>query len=173
MSGQLGFIHRGRYTEAALPRGKSTVPKHLQYIMWATAALVTQTFSHAAVGLYQAARQDLELVEMKDDVTNNLSVSQLQAWVLVASFEMERMHLRRAWMSIGRAVRLAILLRFHLLDVDDMDPVLDPYERVAPPQDWTEKEEWKAAFWGAYMADRYASLGYGLPPSLDDREVSI
>ncbi|KAI9728139.1 MAG: hypothetical protein M1828_004600 [Chrysothrix sp. TS-e1954] len=172
MHGQLGFIHQARYRAAAHPRTQSKVPKHLQYAMWALVSIVTQNnYSHAASGLYQAARQELERVEMQDEVRSNLNVSQLQAWVLIAAFEMARMHLHRAWMSIGRAIRLALLLRLHMLDLDDHDPVFDASERVCPPRDWTEKEEWKAAFWGAYMADRYSSLGFGLPPSLDERDI--
>jgi hypothetical protein len=43
---------------------------------------------------------------------------------------------------------------------------------LAPPQDWTEREERRRTFWMAFCMDKYASIGTGWPMTIDERDVT-
>lgn len=48
---------------------------------------------------------------------------------------------------------------------------LDVKQCLAPPSDWTEKEERRRTFWMAFCEDRYASIGTGWPMTIDERDI--
>ena len=72
-------------------------------------------------------------------------------------------------MSVSRATRLALMM-----GLNRMDGVgIDVKQCLAPPRDWTEREERRRAFWTAYCSDRFASVGTGWPMIVDERDVSL
>lgn len=77
------------------------------------------------------------------------------------------MYFPRAWQSVGRAIRLAQMMGLHRLD----GAGLAVKQALAPPRDWTDREERRRTFWMAYCADRYASIGTGWPMVVEDRDV--
>lgn len=48
---------------------------------------------------------------------------------------------------------------------------LDVKQCVAPPRDWTEKEERRRTFWMAFCEDRYVSIGTGWPMTIDENDI--
>lgn len=48
---------------------------------------------------------------------------------------------------------------------------LDAKQCIAPPRDWTEKEERRRTFWMAFCEDRYASIGTGWPMIIDENDI--
>lgn len=48
---------------------------------------------------------------------------------------------------------------------------LDVKQCLAPPKDWTEREERRRTFWMAFCQDRYASIGTGWPMTIDERDI--
>jgi hypothetical protein len=77
------------------------------------------------------------------------------------------MYFPRAWLSVGRGVRLAQMMQLHRVDGIG----LDVKQCLPPPKDWTEREERRRTFWVAFCADRYASIGTGWPMTIDERDV--
>ena len=97
-----------------------------------------------------------------------MTVGHAQAWVLISSYEFKMMYFPRAWMSVGRACRMALML-----GLNRMDGVgLDVKQCIPPPRDWTDREERRRTFWMAYCVDRYASIGTGWPMVIDEKDVS-
>lgn len=97
-----------------------------------------------------------------------MTVGHAQAWVLISSYEFKMMYFPRAWMSVGRACRMALML-----GLNRMDGVgLDVKQCIPPPRDWTDREERRRTFWMAYCVDRYASIGTGWPMIIDEKDVS-
>jgi hypothetical protein len=110
----------------------------------------------------------MELDEMKGQGEAFVSVAHAQAWVLISAYEFKMMYFPRAWMSVGRAARLVLMMGLNRVD----GVGLDVKQCLPPPRDWTEREERRRAFWMAYNVDRYASIGTGWPMSIDERDVS-
>ncbi|KAL8684091.1 MAG: hypothetical protein Q9224_006624 [Gallowayella concinna] len=73
----------------------------------------------------------------------------------------------RAWSSVGRAVRLAMMMGLNRID----GVGLDVKQVLHPPRDWTEGEERRRTFWMGYCVDRYASMGTGWPMAVDERDI--
>ena len=91
-----------------------------------------------------------------------------QAWSLVATYEASKTLFSRAWMSVGRAVRLAQMLGLHRLDGDDTTG-----KNILPAaNDWIELEERRRTFWATFYGDRWAASGTGWPMIIDDDDVS-
>jgi hypothetical protein len=98
-----------------------------------------------------------------------ISVYYAQAWALIANYEASKTLFSRAWMSVGRAVRLSQMLGLHRLDGEN---VHEKKNIMTPPKDWIELEERRRTFWGAFYGDRWASSGTGWPMVIADDDVS-
>jgi hypothetical protein len=86
----------------------------------------------------------------------------------MAAYEASKTLFSRAWLSVGRTVRLAQMLGLHRLDGDHSAGK----NILAPPKDWIELEERRRTFWAAFYGDRWASSGTGWPMVVDDNDVS-
>jgi hypothetical protein len=96
------------------------------------------------------------------------TVAHCQTWILIMLYEFKLMYFPRAWVSAGRATRLAQMMGLHRLD----GVGLDVKQCIPPPKDWTEREERRRTFWQAFIGDRSASIGTGWPMTIDERDVS-
>lgn len=98
-----------------------------------------------AAALYRAARSSLEAAETEKPG----SLSELpfiQTWILIIIYEFRHVDFFRAWMTAGRAIRLAKALHMHMMDapspcqqptrrpgfVSTMSPTCDAIEIVRP-----------------------------------------
>jgi hypothetical protein len=136
--------------------------------MWCLAASITDKYLHLHNVLYQRARKYIEFDEMRGHGERLLTIAHSQCWSLIATYEFKFMYFPKAWMSSGRATRLAQMLGLHRLDHNG----LAVKQCLAPPRDWTEREERRRTFWLAFCTDRYASLGTGWPMVVDEKDVS-
>lgn len=93
----------------------------------------------------------------------------VQAWCIIANYEFKLMYFPRAWMSTGRAARLAQMMGLHKVDAD----TLNTKQAMPPPANWSEREERRRTFWVAFCIDRYASIGTGWPMMVDEQDVSL
>jgi hypothetical protein len=66
-------------------------------------------------------------------------------------------------MSVGKCVRIALMIGLHQLDVNSGTP---------QNQNWIDAEEGRRTFWASYFADRYASTLSKRPFSYQDADVS-
>lgn len=142
-------------------------PVGLRYMMWCMAASVTDKYDAMTEHFYARARKYLQMDEMKGHGESVITVGVCQAWILVALYEFKLMYFPRAWLSVGRACRLAQMMGLHRLD----GAGLDVKQCIPPPRDWTEREERRRTFWMAFCCDRYASIGTGWPMTVDERDV--
>ncbi|KAI9891827.1 MAG: hypothetical protein M1814_002392 [Vezdaea aestivalis] len=160
------MIHEGRYRASCNLTANMRPAIHLRYAMWCLAATVSAPHSHLADALYQRSRKYLELAEMNNVGEAMIGIQTCQCWSLVASYEFKLMYFPRAWMSTGRACRMAQMMGLYRLDAGG----LDVKQCIPPPRDWIEREERRRTFWMAFCQDRYASVGTGWPMVLDEKD---
>ncbi|KAF2856322.1 C6 transcription factor-like protein Prf [Plenodomus tracheiphilus IPT5] len=161
------MVHRPRFMAALNLAPQMRPPICLRYIMWTLAASVADKYEALAEHFYQRARKYAQLDEMKGHGESTITLSHCQTWVLTCTYEFKQMYFPRAWLSAGRAVRLAQMMQLHRLD----GAGLDVKQCLFPPKDWTEREERRRTFWLAFAIDRYASIGTGWPMIIDERDV--
>ena len=143
-------------------------PVCLRYALWTHAAHVSPKYSALTPHFYARARKYAEQDELRGFGESMITVTHCQCWSVIASFEFKMMYFPRAWMSVGRAGRLALLMSLNSQD----RAAIDVKQALPPPRDWTEREERRRTFWLAFCQDRYASVGTGWPMMFDERDVS-
>lgn len=163
------IIHRPRYYAALNLAPNMRPPICLRYIMWCNAASVSDKYFFLHNHFYQRARKYAEADEMKGFGENIVSVAHCQTWIFIGTYEFRMIYFPRAWLSVGKAARLALMLGLNRLD----GVGLDVKQSILPPKDWTEREERRRSFWGAFATDRYSSVGTGWPILIDENDVSI
>ncbi|KAI9684761.1 MAG: hypothetical protein M1829_000136 [Trizodia sp. TS-e1964] len=161
------MIHRPRYYAAMNLAPNMRPPICLRYAMWCLASSVTEKYIGLQEHFYHRARKYAELDELKGHGETMASIAHSQAWTLMATYEFKMMYFPRAWMSSGRASRLALMLGLHRLD----GAGLDVKQCLPPPKDWTEREERRRTFWMAFCNDRYASIGTGWPMMIEEKDI--
>lgn len=163
----LPIIHRPRFMAAMNLAPHMRPPVCLRYIMWTLAASVTDKYDGLQQHFYQRARKYAQMDEMKGHGESTITLAHCQAWILTSTYEFKQMYFPRAWLSAGRAVRLAQMMQLHRLD----GAGLDVKQCLPPPKDWTEREERRRTFWMAFCVDRYASIGTGWPMTIDESDI--
>lgn len=161
----LPMIHKYRYL-AAMNLAPTMRPSvSLRYAMWTLAASITDKYIDLKDVFYQRSRKYVEMDEMKGHGEHMITVAQSQTHTLLASYEFKMMYFPRAWMSTGKAIRLAQMMGLHRLD----GVGLDVKQCLPAARDWTESEERRRTFWMAFCSDRYASIGTGWPMTIDEK----
>ncbi|KAJ5679427.1 hypothetical protein N7462_007671 [Penicillium macrosclerotiorum] len=163
----LPIIHRPRYYSALNLAPHMRPPICLRYMMWSHAASVTDKYFFLHHHFYQRSRKYAEMDEMKGFGEGVVSLAHCQTWILIGTYEFRMIYFPRAWLSVGKATRLALMMGLHRLD----GAGLDVKQSILPPKDWTEREERRRVFWMAFCTDRYASIGTGWPMVIDENDV--
>lgn len=133
--------------------------------MWTLASLLSAQFQYLQESLYQSTTQMLNGICLSSPGHDRFDKEQIQAWLLIAVYELMRSFHRQAWMSTGRAFRLVQLLRLHGLD--------SPTEATSPDEDFIDTEEKRRAFWMAYFLDHLFSICNNWPITLGEHVVSF
>ena len=167
MHPSLPMIHKGRFLTSMDLAPHMRPPVCLRYAMWMHACSITAKYSAYTEHFYARARKYSEQDEMRGHGESIITLAHCQCWTLLACYEFKLMYFPRAWMSIGRASRLAQMMGLHRQDRVG----LDVKQTLPPPRDWTDREERRRTFWMAFCQDRYASIGTGWPMTFEEADI--
>ena len=167
MHPSLPMIHKGRFLMSMDLAPHMRPPVCLRYAMWMHACSITAKYSAYTEHFYARARKYAEQDEMRGHGEGIITLAHCQCWTLLACYEFKVMYFPRAWMSIGRASRLAQMMGLHRQDRVG----LDVKQTLPPPRDWTDREERRRTFWMAFCQDRYASIGTGWPMTFEEADI--
>ncbi|KAK9237542.1 hypothetical protein V1525DRAFT_432612 [Lipomyces kononenkoae] len=165
----LPMIHRPRYMASLNYPPNLQPPLYLRYAIWTLAASMSSKYRPYAAVFYSRARKYLEQVQMRGYGESIVVLPFTQAWILVSMYEYKVMYFPRAWLSSGIASRSALMLQTNKLD--SATPSAGK-QCLPPPADFIELEERRRTFWGAFCADRYASVGTGWPLTIDEIDIA-
>ena len=163
------MIHKYRYLAALNLAPHMRPPVCLRYAIWALTCSVVEKYFGYAETFYQRARKYAESDEMRGHGEAMVTVGHCQAWIVMCLFEFKYLFFPRAWVSAGRAVRMATMMGLNRQDGGG----LEVKQTLPPPRDWTDREERRRTFWLAYCVDRYSSVGTGWPMGVDEADVSL
>ncbi|KAK4947863.1 hypothetical protein LTR10_013371 [Elasticomyces elasticus] len=165
------IIHKGRYLAAMSlpPTSRLRPPICLSYSLWTLAASVSEDYSAITEQFYLRARKYMDADEIEGRGQGVVTLAHAQATAYIATYEMNKMYFPRAWLNVGRAVRLCQMMNLHRLD----DPTkIDVKETLSSPMNWLELEERRRVFWAVFVQDRYQSISSGWPMIIDERDVT-
>ncbi|EXJ82083.1 hypothetical protein A1O1_08152 [Capronia coronata CBS 617.96] len=163
----LPMIHKARFLASMDLAPLARPAPSLRYAMWTNVCAMTPKYSVYAEHFYKRAHKYAQMDEMRGHGESMITIAHCQAWTLLASYEFKHMYFPRAWMSVGKAARLAQMMGLHRQDRVG----LDVKQTLPPPRDWTDREERRRTFWAAYCQDRYASVGTGWPMVIDEQDI--
>ena len=137
-------------------------------------ASLSEEWAHLAERCYDYSRKYLELTEKQEDGADFVSIQALQACVLITWFEFKGTGFTRAWMSLGRAIRLAKMMGLHQMVRDDPVTVGSGFQLPLPEAEGrAELEERRRTFWALFIFDAYASARTGSPMAIQEAEVCV
>ncbi|KAI0891725.1 fungal-specific transcription factor domain-containing protein [Annulohypoxylon nitens] len=162
----LPIIHRRRYLAWAGQEVLTPARRSLRLAIRAIAAAVSTQFPGLGNILYTETRRILEAPDMDDQgpswMVGDTPLKKVQAWLLVAHYELMCMHEQQAMLTAGRAFRLVQLSGIY--DVDRTDTSLADDTKAAastspmPDESFAEAEEKRRTFWLAFSFDRFLNI---------------
>ena len=169
----LPILSRRRFM---IEREKNSISRSSSSLIYSVAMIGAGTLSQyrpLQQVCYHLARKYLEMCELDDDSSDLASINVFQAFVFIIRYEITNNRLERAWMTLGRAIRLAKLLNLHRMDqvetacVDGSKLGLS----LPPTDDPALLEERRRSFWGLYILESYACTRTGMPSHLGEAQV--
>lgn len=143
-----------------------------------TAALLATTVPEAQASLKQScyvlARYYVDQCEAEEGFHPSWCMHFLRALLFLTRFEINNRSCARAWLTLGRAIRLAKIMRLDQIDCanEPLFPNVSLPEIVSPAaQTAVELEERRRCLWALYILEGLASIYTGTPGLLDESRV--
>ena len=121
---------------------------------------------------YHLARQYAELCERNE---HHADLNLFQCLVFILRYELNDPQLTRAWMTLGRAIRLAQVLDLNHLDrpASICRSTWGLHLALPTTQEQAVVEERRRSFWALYILETYTSMRAGTPCQIDLAQVRL
>lgn len=168
------MIDRQRFAAALEESAVRTEINSLNYAVAMAGAGISKDNDRLVSACYDQARHYFEEAERKVPGAQFLSIHALQALLLITYHEFKRQNFARAWMSLGRVLRLTELMALHRLDLAETKHSQPSFYLPLPKaQSSTEMEERRRTFWVAYILDTYACCRTNTSVTFHQDDVSL
>ncbi|KAJ3546442.1 hypothetical protein NM208_g1997 [Fusarium decemcellulare] len=131
-------------------------------------AAISPQHKHLQQEIYVITRKHLDTCEMDDIGESFANLNVFQALLFLLRYEIMASQLTRAWMTLGRAIRLASVLNLQKLDSSVPAHENVPGLHVVLPltADPVLLEERRRAFWCLFILETYVKTRSGMPCQL-------
>lgn len=167
------IVNQSRF-QAEMAQPSYTIEVHaLSHAIGALGALTMPELAFAHEKCYNQARNLLDMCERQESGGTLININTLQTCVLLTFYEFRRTNFARAWMTLGRAIRLGKMMS--LDRIDEASPKAeDSGLRVPLPtaSNPAELEERRRTFWLLYVFDAFAGIKTNSVPAINELEVS-
>lgn len=169
----LPIVNESRFQNELAESSDLIQVQALSQAIAALGALATSELSFAVEACYNKARDLLDICERQEDNATLANINALQTCILLSVYELKRPNFARAWMTLGRGIRLAKMMCLESAESDGrasehQDLLSMP---LAPGVDRAEVEERRRTFWQLYVLDGFASMRSNSTPVFDGRQV--
>ncbi|KAF4961863.1 hypothetical protein FSARC_10021 [Fusarium sarcochroum] len=140
----------------------------LKYAVALLSAALSVPHQHLQKELYGLVRGHIEACEMNNDSSAFSNLETFQAVLFLLRYEIMSSHITKAWMTLGRAIRLASVMNMHKMDDVDEPTGIVPGLHVALPAttDQSLIEERRRSFWLLFVLETYVRTRSGMPSQL-------
>ncbi|KAK7417641.1 hypothetical protein QQX98_004462 [Neonectria punicea] len=140
----------------------------LQYAVGALGTSLSPLHGQMQQKYYEESRKYLEVCEIDEDEAEFANLHTFQALLLLLRYGIMASKITRAWMTLGRAIRLASVLNLHKLD--SMTPadefVAGLHVKLPSTTDAVVLEERRRSFWYLFILETYIKTRSGMPCQL-------
>ena len=127
-------------------------------------AIAVDPQSKLHLHFHHCARNLLEQLEIDG---RKMGLATVQAWILISFYKFRQLSFSEAWISSGRASRLAQMMGLHRLDADESQR-MDIGSSPPAAGDDTRR---RLAFALVFILDRFTSISTGLPMAITEKKV--
>ncbi|MCJ1386602.1 hypothetical protein MMC17_009728 [Xylographa soralifera] len=167
------IVHKRHYLSWANQESLTPPQVCLRAAMRTVASAVSAQFRGLSDILYAETRRLLEVLDVDEHchglpwstdkmamlTGRRIQLEQIQAWLLLAHYELLRVHQDRAQLTIARVLRLVQSSRLYDIDASDVSPVVEAARSMTPAswpdETFAETEEKRRTFWLAFTFDRF------------------
>ncbi|KAI1095077.1 fungal-specific transcription factor domain-containing protein [Rostrohypoxylon terebratum] len=175
----LPIIHKRRYLAWAGQEILTPARLSLRLAIRAIAATVSTQFPGLSNILYTETRRILEASDVNDQgpswVMRETPLEKVQAWLLVAHYELMCLHEQQAMITAGRAFRLVQLSGIYDVDRTYTSLAADTKASASaypmPDESFAEAEEKRRTFWLAFSFDRFLNIRNEWPLTLYEEMI--
>ncbi|RSL91829.1 hypothetical protein CEP51_000089 [Fusarium floridanum] len=164
----LPILYQDRFFQemAMQPRPRPLLA--LGYAVALVSAAISQPHQHLQREYYALSRKLLEECEMEGDGAEFANLNIFQALLFLLRYEIMASQITRAWMTLGRAIRLASVLNLQKMDRKARVGGTVPGLHVELPltEDPVLLEERRRSFWCLFILETYVKTRSGMPCQL-------
>ncbi len=162
------IINRTRFESEILQASPPIEVQALHYAIGALGALTMPELQCYIGRCYDEARNLLDMCERQESSGSLTNINALQACALLTLYEFKRPNFARAWMTLGRAIRLVRIMGLHRGDGHNCVTAFwgQPMP-LASPSSKADLEEWRRTFWLLYIFDSFANVKANLGSGFD------
>ncbi|KAI0909792.1 fungal-specific transcription factor domain-containing protein [Ustulina deusta] len=168
------IISRSRFQRQLAEDPSSIQLQALSYAIGALGALAVPELGIPLDSCYHQARHLLDLCERQEDKAKFADIRMVQACIFLSLYEFRRPNPARAWVTLGRAIRLGQVIS---LDTSENHTGWSSYSGqfspLSPPSGPEEVQERRRTFWLLYLLDGHTIMGGNLNSFFHDRQISI
>ncbi|KAI0379326.1 hypothetical protein F5Y04DRAFT_132462 [Hypomontagnella monticulosa] len=160
----LPFLSKERFNAELSNNGNSPAVRALSYSVALMGCTISVQYSHLQNAYYTMARNYAEQCEREAGEGGTANLNLFQALLFIIRFEIMDHKLSRAWMTLGRAVRMSKLMGLHQIDQNVKSPMPGPDMGLylPPTQDPMLLEERRRSFWCLYIFEGFVRIRTGM-----------
>lgn len=170
----LPFLDFGRFQRELAADHESISILALSYSVALVGSTLLPGYRHLTAACYDLSRRYIEICERDEPGENLISLNLLQAMTFVVRHEITDRHLRRAYMTLGRAIRLMKVLGLHTQDSESQPDPRDAGDLgmcLPLSMDPLVLEERRRTFWILYILESYVTTRTGISGELGESRV--
>jgi hypothetical protein len=165
-------INRERFQMELLRTPGSMQVQALSQAMATLGAIAAPELGHTTDVSYAQTRTLLEMCERQENGVTLNSINTLQACVLLGFYELRQPNFARAWLTLGRGIRLSKVMGFmgpRTLNLVSPDPrIRHSSASVSPMPDAQDAEERRRTVWLLYILDAFAVMRTEWDPNFEE-----
>ncbi|KAM6511491.1 hypothetical protein FALCPG4_016495 [Fusarium falciforme] len=164
----LPILYQDRFFEEMATQPHPRPLLALSYAVALVSAAISPPHQDLQKQYYSMTRKMLEECEMEGDGAEFANLNIFQALLFLLRYEIMASQITRAWMTLGRAIRLASVLNLQKMDTRDVSGGIVPglHVELPPTEDSVLLEERRRSFWYLFILETYVKTRSGMPCQL-------
>lgn len=154
------IVNQTRFYAALAQQPDSIHVRALSHALGALGALAKPGLAHIAKTSHIEARNLLDMCEREEGDAMFGNINSLQACILLTFYELKQPNFARAWMTLGRAIRLSKIMGLPWMDTEAGVPALylGPFTPLPSASVPAETEERRRTFWQLYILEAFTGM---------------
>lgn len=162
------IINRTRFQHEISQPSPSVEVQALSYAIGTLAAFSVPELRYYVDHYYEQVRNLLDICERQESGDSLGNINIMQAYVVLTFYELKHPNFARAWLTLGRAIKLSKMMGLDSVETDSsMSAQWGLRKQLIHPISPTDQEERRRVFWSLFVFDSFASLRVSDGPAFD------